>query len=579
MDSNQLSVVIKAVFEKSGVTKELSEIQKIAKNNTIKIIPELETASIKNNLKQVSNEIAKTLNQSLGKDFKVTGNDVFKILNKELNETSSKSNKMATELSRLSKVNTMQKWADNNSKAMKKYGNEINDIIQKMGNLDVALTKDESESLTAQFKNFQNQAIKTGNVGKTAADKFKSAWDKLGGLSLATSGLLKLWDSTKDAIFDLKEIDTLLTEISKANDSLSNAELSQIGKDSFDIASKYGKTATDYLSAVQETSRAGYKNAEGLAELSTAAQGAGDMTADIANQYIIATDKAFKMNGSVQELTKTLDGANYITNNNAVNMTELAEGISVVGSQAASSQMDIDETTAAIGTMIAVTQKSGSEMGNAFKGILMNLQQVTGEVDDGENAIDETSLTKYEKACEALGVSLSTVKDGVVSLKEPMQILKELSTEYTKLDESDAKRANLLSAVGGKYRANALNAILENYDLYEEMLQQYADGTGSMAEEAQKTANSWEGSMNRLSNTWTSVVSNVADSDAITTGINALNGLLGIVEKLTSGFNQLNSFLSSGLGFLGEGNSSFGTLGAISGLLMNKAGIGERTMF
>lgn len=579
MDSNQLSVVIKAVFEKSGVTKELSEIQKIAKNNTIKIIPELETASIKNNLKQVSNEIAKTLNQSLGKDFKVTGNDVFKILNKELNETSSKSNKMATELSRLSKVNTMQKWADNNSKAMKKYGNEINDIIQKMGNLDVALTKDESESLTAQFKNFQNQAIKTGNVGKTAADKFKSAWDKLGGLSLATSGLLKLWDSTKDAIFDLKEIDTLLTEISKANDSLSNAELSQIGKDSFDIASKYGKTATDYLSAVQETSRAGYKNAEGLAELSTAAQGAGDMTADLANQYIIATDKAFKMNGSVQELTKTLDGANYITNNNAVNMTELAEGISVVGSQAASSQMDIDETTAAIGTMIAVTQKSGSEMGNAFKGILMNLQQVTGEVDDGENAIDETSLTKYEKACEALGVSLSTVKDGVVSLKEPMQILKELSTEYTKLDESDAKRANLLSAVGGKYRANALNAILENYDLYEEMLQQYADGTGSMAEEAQKTANSWEGSMNRLSNTWTSVVSNVADSDAITTGINALNGLLGIVEKLTSGFNQLNSFLSSGLGFLGEGNSSFGTLGAISGLLMNKAGIGERTMF
>lgn len=579
MDSNQLSVVIKAVLEKSGVTKELSEIQKLAKNNTIKIIPELETASIKNNLKQVSNEIAKSLNQSLGKDFKVTGNDVFKILNKELNEASSKSNKMATELSRLSKVNTMQKWADNNSKAMKKYGDEINDIIQKMGNLDVALTKDESESLTAQFKNFQNQAIKTGNVGKTAADKFKSAWDKLGGLSLATSGLLKLWDSTKDAISDLKEIDTLLTEISKANDSLSNAELSQIGKESFDIASKYGKTATDYLSAVQETSRAGYENAEGLAELSTAAQGAGDMTADLANQYIIATDKAFKMNGSVQELTKTLDGANYITNNNAVNMTELAEGISVVGSQAASSQMEINETTAAIGTMIAVTQKSGSEMGNAFKGILMNLQQVTGEVEDGEDAIDETSLTKYEKACEALGVSLSTVKDGVVSLKEPMQILKELSTEYTKLDESDAKRANLLSAVGGKYRANALNAILENYDLYEEMLQQYADGTGSMAEEAQKTANSWEGSMNRLSNTWTSVVSNVADSDAITTGINALNGLLGIVEKLTSGFNQLNSFLSSGLGLLGEGNSSFGTLGAISGLLMNKAGIGERTMF
>ena len=65
-----------------------------------------------------------------------------------------------------------------------------------------------------------------------------------------------------------------------------------------------------------------------------------------------------------------------------------------------------------------------------------------------------------------------------------MQILKELSAEYTKLDKDDAKRANLLSAIGGKYRANALNAILENWSTYENMLQQYADGVGSMAEEA-----------------------------------------------------------------------------------------------
>lgn len=579
MDSNQLFVVIKTIIEKSGITKELSEIQKLFKKDAIKIIPQLETANIKNNLKKVSKEIAKNLNDAIGGDFKITGGDVFKILNKELNQTSVSASKMATELSRLSKANTMQKWADNNSKAMKKYGDDIKRIIEQMSNLDNPLTKGDSDKLYAQFKNVQNLAIKTGNIGKTAADRFNSAWEKLGGLSIAASSLMKVWDSTKEAISDLKEVDTLLTEISKANDSLSKSDLSQLGKNSFSVASKYGKTATDYLSAVQETSRAGYKNAEGLAELSTAAQGAGDMSAELANKYIIATDKAFKMNGSIQELTATLDGANYITNNNAVNMSELAEGMSVVGSQAASSQMDVNETTAAIGTMIAVTQKSGSEMGNAFKGILMNLQQVKGEAADGEDAIDETSLTKYEQACEALGVSLSTVKNGVVSLKEPMQILKELSVEYTKLDKSDAKRANLLSAVGGKYRANALNAILENYSLYEEMLQQYADGTGSMAVEAEKTANSWEGSLNRLSNTWTSVVSNIADSNGITTAINALNGLLGVVDNLTSGFTQFSSFLSSGFGTLGEGSSLAGTLGAISGLVMNKLGNGERTMF
>ena len=56
----------------------------------------------------------------------------------------------------------------------------------------------------------------------------------------------------------------------------------------------------------------------------------------------------------------------------------LLEGMKVVGSQAASSQMSVEETTAAIGTLVAVTQQGGSEMGNAFKGILMNLRQIKG---------------------------------------------------------------------------------------------------------------------------------------------------------------------------------------------------------
>ena len=221
--------------------------------------------------------------------------------------------------------------------------------------------------------------------------------------------------------------------------------------------------------------------------------------------------------------------------------------MSVVGSQAASSQIKINEATAAVGTMIAVTQKSGRETANAYKGIVMNLQQVTGDVGDGENIIDTESLTKYEEACAKLGVSLKEVRNGVVSLKEPMQIIKELSAEYTKLDKSDVRRANLLSAVGGKYRANALNALLENYSLYEKMLDDYANGMGSMAEEAEKTANSWEGSLKRLSNTWTDTVQNVADSDAIIAAINGLNGILSVVNNITEAFGSWGT-IGAGIG-------------------------------
>ena len=342
--------------------------------------------------------------------------------------------------------NDIQNWLSKNTAASKSARTSLEAYFKELS--EGRVTAERLKYIETELKKIDTQQRGMGKLGLAFKDQWAQAVDSFKTWLSASSAVMLVVSKTKEAVTELKEIDTILTEISKTNDKLSKSDLKNIGNNAFETASKYGKKATDYLSGVQEASRAGYENAENIAELSTAAQGAGDMTAELANSYIIATDKAYGMEGSVQKLTQTLDGANEITNHNAVNMTELAEGMKVVGSQAASSQISVEETTAALGTLIAVTQQGGSQMGNAFKGILMNLRQVTGEVDGEE--IDQESLTKYEKACEALGVSLSEVKDGAVSLKEPMQILKELSAEYTKLDKDDAKRANLLSAIGGK---------------------------------------------------------------------------------------------------------------------------------
>ena len=186
--------------------------------------------------------------------------------------------------------------------------------------------------------------------------------------------VMKVISETREAFTELKEINTILTEISKANENLTKAQLTQIGNNSFDVASKYGKTASDYLKGCKKH-LVWLRKCRSNGELSTAAQGAGDMTADIANQFIIATDKAYKLGGSIEELTEIMDGVNYITNHNAVNMTELSEGMTIVASTASSLGVDVDELTAALGTMAATTQQSGSEVARAFKAILLNIRQ------------------------------------------------------------------------------------------------------------------------------------------------------------------------------------------------------------
>lgn len=371
----------------------------------------------------------------------------------------------------------LESLAKANPKALKRFGNEINSLMATLNNNPDARTVDQvTKSVQLLGREINNADL----AGKTFFQNLKEKAAKFTGWMSMTYAISLFTRSIRQAITELKEVDTLLTEISKANDKLTKSQLAQMGSNSFGIASKYGKQATDYLKGVQEMSRAGYTNAEAMGELSTAAQGAGDMTADVANQFIIAADKAYKMNGSVETLTKTLDGINYITNNNAVNMSELSEGFSIVSSTAASFGVRADELSAALGTMAATTQQSGSEVARAFRAILLNIRQVSDE----EENIDAEGLTKYEKACNALGVSLKEVKDGVLQLRDPMQVLKELSVEYNKLSETDLKRTNLLNSVGGKLRSTQLDALLRQWSMYEEMLQQYEAGSGSMAREA-----------------------------------------------------------------------------------------------
>ena len=135
-----------------------------------------------------------------------------------------------------------------------------------------------------------------------------------------------------------------------------------------------------------------------------------------------------------------------------------------------------------------------------------------------------------------------------------MQVLKELSIEYNKLSETDLKRTNLLNSVGGKLRSTQLDALLRQWDMYEEMLQQYEAGSGSMAREAEKTANSLEGSLNRLSNTWTDTIENIANSESLTNIVNGLNGILTSINNITKTLGGAGSILAGTALFAGLKN-------------------------
>lgn len=354
-------------------------------------------------------------------------------------------------------------------------------------------------------------------------------------------------DKIRDAVSELKEMDTIITEISKVSDS-TNSELQQLSQESFDIASKYGQFVNDYLTGVQEMNRSGYYGEQGnaMAELSILGQAAGDMSAEVSNAYLLATDAAYGYQGSIEKLNAVLDGQNMITNRNSVAMDDMAQATSKAASMAAQTGVEIDQLSAMIGTIEARTKSGGNQAGNSIKAILINLQN--------------SSSDKIVNTLDAANASMTEFVNGAEKMRNPIEILKDLAATYNSLDESDPLKSEILTNIGGKYQANKLSALLTGWSDYEKMLIDYSEGEGSAMREAEKSAQSLEGRLNSLNNSFTELVSKFAQTDTLKGVVSGLNEIVSSCNDLQDVGAFVPTFLGAIMGlqnvFTGKGLES-----------------------
>ena len=446
--------------------------------------------------------------------------------------------------SRLS--NNIQEWLQKNTKAARDAKEQLEKYYQELNSGEIPINR--LNQISDEFEKIKITQRGLGKLGKNLKDQIAQAVTSFSQWISISSAVMLGVGKFKDAISELKELDDILTEISKTS-NLTSSQLKELGNSAFDSASEYGKSASDYLTGVQEMYRAGFENASEMSELSILAQSAGDMTAEMSNDYLIATSAAYDLKGNVKDLNDVLDGQNYITNNAAVSMSDMASATSEAASIASQYGVKINELSSLIAVATAKTRESGSETGNALKSLFINLQDTTSD--------------PIRKAFEAVGISMTKMVNGAEKLKTPIELLKELSKAFNELPEGDTRRANILSDIGGKWHANTLSAILSDWSSFEKMESLYSQGSGSALQEAEKSANNLSGSLEKLSNDWTSFVQNIVNSDGLKTGVNLLDGLLKGVTSLSDGLNSLGSF---------------GTIGTLVGLVQSITGHGENVL-
>lgn len=514
----------------------------------------LSTDEVSSKMKAVKTEYT-TLQNMMSND--ASGNEIvnqFEKLKSELKKSQNEVTQLKTQLDQiynpnkqLRLSNNIQEWLQKNTKAARGAKEQLEKYYQEL-NSGAAVPVNILNQISDEFEKIKITQRGLGKLGKNLKDQMAQAVTSFSQWISISSAVMLGVGKFKDAISELKELDDILTEISKTS-NLTSSQLKELGNSAFDSASEYGKSASDYLTGVQEMYRAGFENASEMSELSILAQSAGDMTAEMSNDYLIATSAAYDLKGNVKDLNDVLDGQNYITNNAAVSMSDMASATSEAASIASQYGVKINELSSLIAVATAKTRESGSETGNALKSLFINLQDTTSD--------------PIRKAFEAVGISMTKMVNGAEKLKTPIELLKELSKAFNELPEGDTRRANILSDIGGKWHANTLSAILSDWSSFEKMESLYSQGSGSALQEAEKSANNLSGSLEKLSNDWTSFVQNIVNSDGLKTGVNLLDGLLKVVTSLSDGLNSLGSF---------------GTIGTLVGLVQSITGHGENVL-
>ena len=176
-----------------------------------------------------------------------------------------------------------------------------------------------------------------------------------------------------------------------------------------------------------------------MADLSVLAQAAGDLTADTANSYLLASNAAYKYQGNVEKLNAVLDGQNEITNRNSVSMKDMAAATTKSASMASEMGVKENELSAMIGTIEARTKAGGDEVGTGIKSLLINLQNINN--------------SKIVGTLQKAGISMTELKNGIEEMRDPISILEDLQKVFNSLDKSDPLRSEILTNIGQKYHA------------------------------------------------------------------------------------------------------------------------------
>lgn len=203
---------------------------------------------------------------------------------------------------------------------------------------------------------------------------------------------------------------------------------------------------------------------------------------------------------------------------------EIADGLQKFAAVADTVGLSYEYATAALATVVAETRQSADVVGTSFKTIFARMQGLSL----GETLEDGVDLNKYSIALQKIGVD---VLDANGNLRTMNDILDALGARWELLTE--AQRVATAETVGGMRQYTNFMALMDNWSEVQKNITIAANSEGTLQEQADIYAQSWEGAKKRLQASLQGIYHDIIDdktfismTDNISKVVDGVNGLI-----------------------------------------------------
>lgn len=369
--------------------------------------------------------------------------------------------------------------------------------------------------LSNEFSELKIDMENAGIAAETLGQKLSRLFKEHFQTAIAMAGVAMVKQGLREVYNNVVDIDDAMVELKKVTNE-STESYSQFSDRVAKTSRDLGASISDYVSATADWARLGYglPDAEELARVSTLFANVGDGIESVADasSYMISILKGFDL--AADDAQKVADLINEVANNEPASALDISEILTRSGAALHEAGNDLSQAISLGVAMNSVTQNAEST-GQTLKTVSMYLRAAKTDLENmgesSEGCANSVSELRTELK-QLTGVDI--MKDAAgTQFKSTYDILKEISEVWGSL--TDVTRANVTEMLGGKRNANAVAAVLNQFQIAEDSMKDAANSVGSAAKENEVYLSSITGKISQLDSAFQQFSQDLLDSDLI----------------------------------------------------------------